>query len=271
MSIATEITRLQTAKANIKTSIEAKGVVVPDATKINEYSALIDTIPTGGGSDLFKYVKRLEYLFSSATNLPSEIKIAPIQLDNGDRLTENFIYRAYAAGHENEAWIDLTLEFNQTTDFSLRGMLFQAYGVKTVKISGNLNHVTSYANMLNYCGSLRSVDAVIDFTSCASDSACGLFTTGSNTYITSMRFVANTASYSVDISGLRVLDDASIVSAANCLVAGVTGKTIKYYSTQKTRCSTLMGNNNNGTFEIDENGSMSLETFITTVKGWSLA
>lgn len=47
MSIATEITRLQNAKASIKTSIENKGVTVPSATKLDGYSALIDSIQTG--------------------------------------------------------------------------------------------------------------------------------------------------------------------------------------------------------------------------------
>ena len=52
MSIATEITRLQNAKASIKTSIENKGVVVPSATKLDGYSTLIDSIQTGGGIDV---------------------------------------------------------------------------------------------------------------------------------------------------------------------------------------------------------------------------
>ena len=49
MSIATEITRLQNAKASIKTSIENKGVTVPSSTKLDGYSTLIDSIQTGGG------------------------------------------------------------------------------------------------------------------------------------------------------------------------------------------------------------------------------
>lgn len=52
MSIATEITRLQNAKASIKTSIENKGVTVPSATKLDGYSTLIDSIQTGGGIDV---------------------------------------------------------------------------------------------------------------------------------------------------------------------------------------------------------------------------
>lgn len=48
MSISSEITRLQNAKASIKTSIENKGVTVPSATKLDGYSTLIDSIQTGG-------------------------------------------------------------------------------------------------------------------------------------------------------------------------------------------------------------------------------
>lgn len=49
MSVATEITRIQGAKADLKTSIEAKGVTVPSATLISGYAALVDQISTGGG------------------------------------------------------------------------------------------------------------------------------------------------------------------------------------------------------------------------------
>lgn len=51
MSIATEISRLQTAKADLKTAIEGKGVTVPSATKIDGYADLVDSIETGGGGE----------------------------------------------------------------------------------------------------------------------------------------------------------------------------------------------------------------------------
>lgn len=50
MTIASEITRLQTAKANIKTSIENKGVTVPSSTTLDGYSALIDSISSGASN-----------------------------------------------------------------------------------------------------------------------------------------------------------------------------------------------------------------------------
>lgn len=49
MSIATEITRLQGAKADLKTAIEAKGVTVPSSTTIDGYATLVGQI-SGGGS-----------------------------------------------------------------------------------------------------------------------------------------------------------------------------------------------------------------------------
>jgi len=49
MSIATDLTRLQTAKADLKTAIEGKGVTVPSATKIDGYASLVSSIPSGGG------------------------------------------------------------------------------------------------------------------------------------------------------------------------------------------------------------------------------
>ena len=44
MSIATEITRLQTAKANIASAISDKGVTVPDGTKLDDMAAAIADI-----------------------------------------------------------------------------------------------------------------------------------------------------------------------------------------------------------------------------------
>lgn len=52
MSIATDLTRLQTAKADLKTAIEGKGVTVPSATKLDGYASLVSSIPSGGGSTL---------------------------------------------------------------------------------------------------------------------------------------------------------------------------------------------------------------------------
>ncbi len=50
MSISTDLTRLQSAKAAMKTAMQNKGVTVPDDAKLDAFAALIDSIPAGGGS-----------------------------------------------------------------------------------------------------------------------------------------------------------------------------------------------------------------------------
>lgn len=49
MSIATEIQRLQTAKADLKTAIEAKGVAIDENATIDTYASKVDEIESGGG------------------------------------------------------------------------------------------------------------------------------------------------------------------------------------------------------------------------------
>ena len=50
MSIASEITRLQTAKSNIKSAIIEKGGTVLSTDTLSQYADCIRSIPTGGSS-----------------------------------------------------------------------------------------------------------------------------------------------------------------------------------------------------------------------------
>lgn len=75
MSIATEISRLQTAKADIKTAIEAKGVTVPSNATLDTYDTYVSQIQTGGGSTnyLEQYAKRGLVGAISSTQLGTNI------------------------------------------------------------------------------------------------------------------------------------------------------------------------------------------------------
>lgn len=72
MSIATEIQRLQTAKADIKSAIEEKGVEVGEGT-IDTYAEKIGEISSGGGIDYLKYAKA--YQFATMEGLPEEVVV----------------------------------------------------------------------------------------------------------------------------------------------------------------------------------------------------
>ena len=50
MAISDAISRLQSAKSALKTSIEGKGVTVSSSAKLEDYPALVDSIQAGGGS-----------------------------------------------------------------------------------------------------------------------------------------------------------------------------------------------------------------------------
>lgn len=71
MSIASEITRLQGAKADLRTAIQAKGVTVPASAKLDTYDTYVGQIQQGGAPTL-----------QSKTATPSTSQQV-IQPDNG--------------------------------------------------------------------------------------------------------------------------------------------------------------------------------------------
>lgn len=218
----------------------------------------------GGGSDLINYATRLGNLFSGASNLPSKIELAPIKLASGDI---NADVAANVSG-----LVELSIHFSQNTAFSLYRLIFSVSPLKKLTLTGNLNLCTSYMNAFQQATSLEELDAVLDFSACTNNNTCIINSASTpNRLLTEMRFAENTCSKSLGISGFAALSDASIVSAANCLVAGVSGQSLTLNATPKARCSTLIGVNNNGAFEIDATGTLTLADFITTVKGWTLS
>lgn len=70
--------------------------------------------------------------------------------------------------------------------------------------------------------------------------------------------------------GAFELSDETIISIANGLNPLVTDQSLYLANVNKAKLSTILGNNDNGTFIADENGSMTLMDFITTVKGWTV-
>lgn len=75
MSIANEISRLQTAKADLKTAIEAKGVTVPSSATIDTYDYYVSQISGGGG--LTRYASGTPYCDGTnlVVNIQNEISI----------------------------------------------------------------------------------------------------------------------------------------------------------------------------------------------------
>ena len=64
MSVQSEITRLENAKADIKAAIEGKGVTVPESTLLDGMASLIESIEAGGGDVVLG-----EITFTSSENV----------------------------------------------------------------------------------------------------------------------------------------------------------------------------------------------------------
>lgn len=153
MSVATEITRIQGAKADLKTAIEAKGVTVPSATLIDGYAALVAEIPSGGGDDSMEHylnntltsytvpasVTSLHnYCFSHLTNLKS------INLNNVTSIGERAFESCDLSGQD--------LVINE--DVTIGDYAFYQSGLKKVDFKGD---ATLSTYVFNYCNDLEKI------------------------------------------------------------------------------------------------------------------
>lgn len=81
MAISDEITRLQQAKAALKTSIEGKGVTVSSSATLDDYADLVDSIEAGGGGSIEDLITK-ENLVKIETNIEGNTPIVLNQNNN---------------------------------------------------------------------------------------------------------------------------------------------------------------------------------------------
>lgn len=101
MSIATEISRLQTAKANLKTSIENKGVTVGDVT-LDEYYTKVDAIPSSPTpttikSKCFVVTLTQDYTSGNVTLVSGDTDLAQHRSDTSFLISMNALNTASVA------------------------------------------------------------------------------------------------------------------------------------------------------------------------------
>lgn len=148
MSIASEITRLQTAKADIKAAIEAQGVTVPSATLLSGYDDLIAAIQTGGGSGATEV--------ASGTFTPSSTALS-LDVAIGKKMAQaDFILVVYA-DNETEVPYDTTYK-------GLIGTIIcdKALGYYDLQTDGNKSPVGKLVYKLNQSGTItdKTVDGI---------------------------------------------------------------------------------------------------------------
>ena len=164
-----------------------------------------------------------------------------------------------------------------------------ARNLKKISIYDNSPRDINYQRTFQSCAELEEVESVFDWSALTNTNyvICTFQYCGN---LKEVKFVPNSIPFlfALTFGDCSSLSDASIISIANGLKDGVTGQTLTLHATPKARTLEIMGNVsqrtkiiNEGTeseetitynfFTQDDNGEMSLNAFITTVKGWTLA
>lgn len=157
MSIATEIERLQTAKANIKNAIEQKGVTVGDGT-IDTYAEKINEILVGGGEDFLKYCSEVHF---EDFNLFGKEEVV-LNLDNLTTMNQfNFTNHIEPKPPSNTTLKHLTINCPNKID-SMRQAFARMYVPDNTLEHLTLNVNTSEVTTWNYAFASLNVLKVID-------------------------------------------------------------------------------------------------------------
>lgn len=96
MSLQSEISRIADAKTAIKTAIEGKGVAVPASSRLDDFSAIIESIPT---KDKIAHADIPDYIKSAALAVASKVKA--VQTD------ESITFIAMSDAHQLDTSADI--------------------------------------------------------------------------------------------------------------------------------------------------------------------
>lgn len=252
MSILSKIQALM-ASANTVT-----GSTATDLTAAMQ--ALVDGY--GGGTDWIQYATYLDSTFRNATGLPSVVVInAP------NCISINAAFR------ECTGPTSITLNTAALTNMGFAffyGVTAQA--ITTITIPASLAGVANYQSAFYKMQYLETINATLDFSAITSFGyVSSMFF--QNYALVDVSFAPSTLSVNIGLSYSSNLSAASLISLANCLVAGLT-QTVSLHATAKTTCDNTYVINDNGTAVLSDSsasGAMTLTSFITTVKGWTIA
>lgn len=144
-------------------------------------------------------------------------------------------------------------------------------GIETIDFCGKCYVKGQLYHFFNYWYDLKYILGELDFSYVSSWTYGSWFMGGAK--IEQITFTPNSALTvsTLNFDQLTNINDATLISIANlCLMNPSDTRTLKLAPIKKTRCSTLIGDNNDGLFVANENGTLSLADFITNIKGWNL-
>lgn len=270
MSISEKLVLLNQDIENAEAKIIEKGGSVTNNGSSN-LADNIDTIPTesdtlqlnyvnSDSSSNYTFIKLVNMsgkkLFVNAPDFKSLIQY-PIRAYNCPHLTVKFsdaLETMYTAFYNGIPSYDSELDVIETI---------------TILNKTNLVNIWTYAFTNQY--KLKTIDGIpLDFSSLSHNITdfCQ-----NDELLENILFEQNTLSRNIAFRWSPNLTNESLISVANCLVAG--NSVITLHATNKANCNTIMGyvDNTKGydVFVADESGTVTLSEFITITKGWSLA
>ena len=156
MSIQTEITRLEAAKAAIKTAIEGKGVTVPDGTLLDGMAALIESIEAGGGVSGITYGIYIPSVTGTSHTIEHGLGAAPKlfaicagsrSMDSKGSLLDcaygfsdrNLLFRASRTAAENSITGYINSARNITQSFFAKNTAIANATAESISVGGHYN------------------------------------------------------------------------------------------------------------------------------------
>ena len=205
MSIADQITRLNNAKAAIKQSLENKGVTVSDSALLDEYPALINSIPLEGGDPYYEEFYNLRT--NNGTNMTSmfartsgELDLRRVDVSNVTNMMYMFDYST--ASVNIDGW-----DTSNVTD--MERMFYTFTG--SIDISKlNTSNVTNVRYMFGYADTDKIILTGLSFPKCTSLDSMFNYATGTTldlsswdiSNITNMNYMFSDTKYTrIDLTG----------------------------------------------------------------------
>ena len=265
MSIATEIERIQSAKASIKTAIENKGVTVGNGT-ISTYASKIDQIQTGSNIELEELTitpaleeQKYEGAYGVVNVNPATEVYEAGKKSEWNTFWDNFQDYGertnYKYGFYGEGWNDETFKpkydfiitadngnqmFRESTFTDFKGIL-ERQGIVLDTSEATSFNVMFYRTKITNCPVLdlsKAENVTSMFTYSPVESIDGLInipetlafaTTFNNcTSLKEIRFSGTVGQNGVNFAAASSLSKASIVSVINTLSTTASGKSITF-------------------------------------------
>ncbi len=241
MSIANEIQRIQSAKADIKSAIENKGVTVGDGT-IDTYAKKIDEISVGSGDYDQGYEDGknsvVNYLALAKTvqfNSLNDFGKAEVELNFGENLTS--LSRMFYVGAGSSA--NTILEYitinclgivTDMSDFMNCTYALRDTVLKKITLNFDTKNVTRVNNAFNCLVAVEVYDGT-PFDLSSATNINNMF--NYNNALKEVRFIANSIPLSISFGYCLLLSDTSIQSIIDGLadLTGGTAQTLTLHAT----------------------------------------